>query len=99
LYKEGLKQNGKSVYTQKVDRVAFDTVIDAIAANGKRKFKPSSVLENIDVPSYQFYIVLNVLQDADLLRNPERGAYQLRISGKSLDPSGVWENIASEVAH
>ena len=99
LYKEGLKQNGRSVYTQKVDRIAFDIVIDAIAANGKRKFKPSSVLENIDVPSYQFYIVLNVLQDADLLRNPERGVYQLRVSGKSLDPSGVWENIESEVAH
>jgi hypothetical protein len=96
LYKEGLKQNGKSVYTQKVDRVAFDTIISAIAAHGKRKFKPASLLEKINVPSYQFYIVLNVLQEPDLVRNPERGVYQLQVSGKSLDPSEVWTSIESE---
>lgn len=99
LYKEGLRQGGKSVYTQKVDRVSFDTIIGAVAANGKRKFKPAALLEKIDVPSYQFYIVLNVLQDANLVRSPERGAYQLQVSGKSLDPSEVWGNIEPEATH
>lgn len=99
LFKEGLKQGGKSVYTQKVDRVAFDTIISAIAAHGKRKFKPATLLDKIDVPSYQFYIVLNVLQEADLVRSPERGAYQLQVSGKSLEPASIWENIESEAAH
>lgn len=99
LFKEGLKQGGKSIYTQKVDRVAFDTIITAVAANGKRKFKPAGLLEKLDVPSYQFYIVLNVLQEADLVRSPERGAYQLQVSGKSLEPSSIWENIEPGVAH
>lgn len=99
LFKEGLKQGGKSVYTQKVDRVAFDTIISAIAGNGKRKFKPATLLDKIDVPSYQFYIVLNVLQEADLVRSPERGAYQLQASRKSLDPSEVWTSIESEATH
>lgn len=99
LYKEGLRQDGKSVYTQKVDRQSFEAIVKAVAAQGKRKFKPAQLLEQLEQPSYQVYILLKILQDAGFVRNPERGAYQLDPGAKELDPRMIWNDIEQQLAH
>jgi hypothetical protein len=99
LYKEGLRQDGKSVYTQKVDRQSFEAIVKAVAAQGKCKFKPAQLVDQLDQPSYQVYILLKILQDSGFVRNPERGAYQLDASAKSLDPQLIWEDIEQQLAH
>ena len=99
LYKEGMKQDGKSIYTQKVDRQSFEAIVAAVAAYGKRKFKPADLIGKLEQPSYQVYIALKVLQDAELLRNPERGFYQLAASVKALDGGTVWGSIEQQHSH
>lgn len=94
LYKEGMKQDGKSTYTQKVDRQSFEAITAAIAARGKAKFKPADLVDTLEQPSYQIYIVLKVLQDAGLLRNPERGAYQLDLKAGDIDHISIWSGLA-----
>ena len=94
LYKEGMKQDGKSIYTQKVDRQSFEAITAAVAARGKAKFKPADLVDKLEQPSYQIYIVLKVLQDAGLLRNPERGAYQLDLKAGEIDHVSIWSGLA-----
>ncbi|MDZ7790369.1 MAG: hypothetical protein U5L08_07750 [Xanthomonadales bacterium] len=76
LYKEGLRQDGESVYVQKVNRDAFEAIFRSIA-DQKRKFKPAKLIKDTNQPSYQVYILLNVMQEQGLLENPERGTYRL----------------------
>ena len=92
LYKEGLKQGGGGTYTQKVDRAAFEAILQAILKQ-RGKFRPATVLDKLDQPSYQFYIVLNVLQDAGLIDNPERGAYRLTAAAKKVDGEVIWSGL------
>lgn len=92
LYKEGMKQDGKSVYTQKVDQNAFMAICEEILKR-KGRFKPAEVIDKLDYPSYQFYIVLNILQEAGLVDNPERGAYQGTPAARKTDVRTVWGNL------
>jgi len=98
LYKEGMRQDGKSIYTQKVGRQTFETIFAAVANCKTRKFKPGDVIDQVEQPSYQVYIVLNVLQDAGLVENPERGSYQTTKKIASTDASELWNGIEEESA-
>ena len=96
LYKEGMRQDGKSIYTQKVGRQAFEAIFTAVANCKTRKFKPGAVIDQVEQPSYQVYIVLNVLQDAGLVENPERGSYQAIKKLASTEALEVWNAIKEE---
>lgn len=99
LFKEGMKQDGKSIYTQKVDREGFLQVTEAVRTQGKAKFRPADLMENLSLPSYQVYLVLKVLQDAGIMRSPERGHYQLSTKPEKVDAGGLWSAIRSDSAH
>ena len=96
LYKEGMRQDGKSIYTQKVDRGAFEEIVAAVATRKGRKFKPGDVIGQVEQPSYQVYIVLNVLQNAGLVKNPERGSYQVTGKTAITEVAALWNNIEHE---
>lgn len=98
LYKEGMRQDGQSIYTQKVGRQAFEEIATAVAGRKGRKFKPADVIGKVEQPSYQVYIVLNVLQDAGLVENPERGSYRVSKEAANTDVSALWGNIRTEAA-
>lgn len=98
LYKEGMRQDGKSIYTQKVGRQAFEEIAAAVATRKGRKFKPGDVIGLVEQPSYQVYIVLNVLQDTGLVDNPERGSYRVTNKTAIADVAALWENIEKETA-
>jgi len=96
LYKEGMRQDGKSIYTQKVGKGAFEEIVAAVATRKGRKFKPGDVIGQVEQPSYQVYIVLNVLQDAGLVENPERGTYRASKKAAIADVAGLWNTIEQE---
>jgi len=98
LYKEGMRQDGKSIYTQKVGLQAFEAIATAVANQKSRKFKPSDVIEQVERPSYQVYIVLNVLQNAGLVDNPERGSYRVMKKAENTDVASLWGNIQTQTA-
>ena len=98
LYKEGMRQDGKSIYTQKVSRAAFEEIAAAVASRKTRKFKPGDVIGQVEQPSYQVYIVLNVLQNAGLVKNPERGSYQATGKATNTDVAELWNGIEKESA-
>lgn len=99
LYKEGLRQDGKSVYTQKLPRETFHTILGAIKSQGNSKFNPKQISESASCPSYQTYIALNVLQDMGLIDSPERGRYKLTRTAGSLDPESCWNQVDEREAH
>ena len=92
LYKEGLRQDRASVYIQKVDRSAFEEITASILSQN-RKFKPAKLIKDSAYPSYQIYILLNVMQDVGLVENPERGMYRLSPRAKEFDSDGFWQTI------
>lgn len=98
LYKEGMRQDGKSIYTQKVGRQAFEEIAAAVATRKGRKFKPGDVIGQVEQPSYQVYIVLNVLQDAGLVDNPERGTYRASRKESITDVDSLWGGIEEEAS-
>ena len=96
LFKEGMKQDGKSIYTQKVDRQGFLQVTEAVLSQGKGKFRPADLIENLNLPSYQIYLVLNVLQEAGIMRSPERGHYQLSGKPANLEAGSLWAAVRTQ---
>ncbi|NKI35122.1 hypothetical protein HFP89_08080 [Wenzhouxiangella sp. XN79A] len=98
LYKEGLRQDGESIYVQKVDRSAFEEIFRSITGQNRR-FKPAKLIKEGAHPSYQVYILLNVMQEAGLVENPERGVYRLTPQAKQYDPPGFWKAIEERTAH
>ena len=93
-----MRQDGKSIYTQKVSRAAFEEIAAAVASRKTRKFKPGDVIGQVEQPSYQVYIVLNVLQDAGLVKNPERGSYQATGKATNTDVAELWDSIEEQSA-
>jgi hypothetical protein len=98
LYKEGLRQDGESVYLQKVERGAFDEICRSIL-DQNRRFKPAKLIKETEHPSYQVYILLNAMQEAGLVENPERGIYRLTPRAKECEPAGFWQAIEERTAH
>jgi hypothetical protein len=77
LVKHGLNREKSDVYEQKVSRVEFLRIIEAlqrISLRG-REFEVQDVLSEIKLPNYKIYLVLGAMQSLSLIQIPRKGAY------------------------
>lgn len=79
LVKIGQRRDRKGTYEQKVGREEFDAIVRVLREVGgeKASFEAGEVIQRVQVPSYQVYLVIGFLQEHGVLDSPTRGQYRL----------------------
>lgn len=97
LVKIGLRRDRRREYQHIVQKAAFDKIISGIVKHlGKTKdFNPDTILAKLNLPAYQTYVVLAMLRQMGLLKNPRRGLYTVTdVRDFDAAASGVWNKLA-----
>ncbi|MCC6824511.1 MAG: hypothetical protein IT172_02060 [Acidobacteria bacterium] len=96
LVKIGLGRDLRSEYEHFVSRGAFETVLRRLDVFTKvDEFVADEVQEELDLPTYQTYIVLAVLKELGLVDSPRRGVYSLRGRENTLlSVDRIWNQLA-----
>lgn len=98
LFKIGLRRNGKDEYTQNVPKAVYDKVVSRLIVISKSQieFTADDVIQAVDCPDYQAYIVLAVLRNHGLLEIPRRGYHKFVTQNSlELDAANLWDNLLS----
>lgn len=98
LVKIGLQRDRRSEYQHIVQKAAVDKIVSVIIKHlGKTKhFNPDTILAELNLPAYQTYVVLAMLRQMGLLKNPRRGLYTVTDVGDfDAAASIVWNKLAA----
>lgn len=98
LVKIGLQRDRRTEYQHIVQKAAFDKIVSAIVkqqANTK-EFTPDTILAELNLPAYQTYVVLAMLRQMGLFKNPRRGLYATTdVRDFGVAASAVWNKLAA----
>ena len=96
LVKVGLQRDRRSEYQHIVQKAAFDKIASVIAKHliKAKEFTPESIQADINLPSYQTYIVVALFLRMGLLKIPRRGLYTATDTRDFLSAaSDVWKKL------
>jgi hypothetical protein len=98
LVKVGLSRDMKTEYEHLVSKPAFAAVLTRLMAFMKvDEFVAEELQEELDVPSYQTYIVLAVMRELGVLDSPRRGVYTFRgLESESLNVDTIWHRVEKQ---
>ena len=97
LIKTGLSRDRRTEYEHAIPKREFEAVVQRLVDLRSRKhFRAEDVLEKVQCPSYQGYLVLSLLKERGLLTVPRRGLYAvLHSSDFAAESQSVWDSLAA----
>jgi hypothetical protein len=102
LLKIGLQRDRKTEYQHIVQKAAFDKIVSVITSHlaKDKDFTAESIQNELNIPSYQTYVVLAMLRQKGLLKIPRRGLYTASDApGFIFAASGVWNKLSTIGEH
>ena len=96
LVKVGLQRDRREEYQHIVQKAAFDKIASVIAKHliKAKEFTPESIQADLNLPSYQTYIVVALFLRMGLLKIPRRGLYTATDTRDFLSAaSDVWKKL------
>jgi hypothetical protein len=99
LVKIGLQRDRRTEYQHIVQKAAFEKTASVIASHlaKDKEFTPESIQAELNLPSYQTYVVLAMLRHMGLLKIPRRGLYTATgTQDFGSSASAVWSRLSTE---